>query len=84
MLRDAYTLREIKAPDGYQLSNEEIKIQGGKFDADKSVLKQVVNVPAVTTVDVRGIKSWSDAENQDGLRLEQVTIKLLANGTETG
>ena len=84
LLRDAYTLREIKAPDGYQLSNEEIKIQGGDFGADKSVLKQVVNVPAVTTVDVRGTKSWSDAENQDGLRPEQVTIKLLANGTETG
>ena len=84
LLRDAYTLREIKAPDGYQLSNEEIKIQGGDFGADKSVLKQVVNVPAVTTVDVRGTKTWSDAENQDGLRQEQVTIKLLANGTETG
>lgn len=84
LLRDAYTLREIKAPDGYQLSNEEIKIQGGDFGADKSVLKQVVNVPAVTTVDVRGTKTWSDAENQDGLRPEQVTIKLLANGTETG
>ena len=84
LLRDAYTLREIKAPDGYQLSNEEIKIQGGDFGADKSVLKQVVNVPAVTTVDVRGTKTWSDAENQDGLRPEQITVKLLADGVETG
>ncbi len=33
---------------------------------------------------MRGTKTWSDAENQDGLRPEQVTIKLLANGTETG
>ena len=33
---------------------------------------------------MRGTKTWFDAENQDGLRPEQVTIKLLANGTETG
>ena len=33
-------------------------------------------------VDVAGVKTWDDADNQDGLRPESVTIKLLADGEE--
>ena len=43
LLRDNYTLREVKAPDGYDLSTEEIKINPQDFDADRAVTREVVN-----------------------------------------
>ena len=36
------------------------------------------------TVSVQGTKTWEDGDNQDGLRPEQITVKLLADGVETG
>ena len=38
------------------------------------------HVPA--TVDVEGKKTWDDANNQDGVRPESITVKLFANGIE--
>lgn len=38
--------------------------------------------PGKTSVQV--IKSWDDANNQDGVRPESVTVKLLADGADTG
>ena len=40
------------------------------------------HTPAKTSVDVS--KVWKDAQNQDNLRPTSITVKLLANGTETG
>src|SRR5699024_4539743 len=37
--------------------------------------------PEQTSINV--VKAWDDAENQDGIRPESVTVKLLANGEET-
>ncbi len=37
--------------------------------------------PAVRKLEV--MKIWDDAENQDGIRPEQISVKLLANGEET-
>ena len=36
------------------------------------------------TVNVTGVKAWDDGDDQDGKRPESVTVKLLANGEETG
>ena len=41
-----------------------------------------VYTPAKTQVPVK--KVWNDAENQDGKRPESITVKLLADGVETG
>ena len=38
--------------------------------------------PEQTSVNV--VKAWDDANNQDGIRPESITVKLLANGEETG
>src|SRR5699024_10227545 len=38
--------------------------------------------PEQTSINV--VKAWDDAGNQDGLRPESVTVKLLANGEDTG
>ena len=35
-------------------------------------------------VSVTVTKAWADGNNQDGLRPDKVTVKLLANGKETG
>ncbi|BAM22743.1 Spy0128 family protein [Streptococcus intermedius] len=43
LLKDNYTLKEVKAPDGYKLSNEEIKIKPSDFGADKVYKKEVIN-----------------------------------------
>ena len=33
---------------------------------------------------VQVVKKWNDADNQDGIRPDSATVKLLADGTETG
>lgn len=43
LLRDNYTIKETKAPDGYELSNEEIKISPKDFDSNKEVFKEIIN-----------------------------------------
>lgn len=39
-------------------------------------------VPEKTSIGV--VKVWQDADNKDGVRPDQVTVKLLANGVDTG
>lgn len=43
LLKDTYTIKEIKAPEGYQLSTEEIKVNPQDFGATKSVTKDIIN-----------------------------------------
>src|SRR5699024_5287144 len=38
--------------------------------------------PEQTSINV--VKAWEDANNQDGIRPDSVTVKLLADGEETG
>src|SRR5699024_9866041 len=38
--------------------------------------------PEQTSINV--VKAWDDANNQDGKRPNKITVKLLANGEETG
>ncbi len=41
----------------------------------------VINSRTVETVSVSGVKTWNDANNQDGKRPTSITINLLKNGT---
>ncbi|EFW06811.1 hypothetical protein HMPREF9459_01753 [Streptococcus anginosus 1_2_62CV] len=43
LLKDTYTIKETKAPEGYQLSTEEIKVKPEDFGATKSVTKDIIN-----------------------------------------
>ena len=43
LLKDTYTIKEIKAPNGYQLSTEDIKVKPEDFGATKSVTKDIIN-----------------------------------------
>lgn len=82
LLKDNYTLKETKAPDGYILSNEEIKISPDDFGSDRSVLKTVINKKDEPTLEVSGTKKWEDNDNQAGKRPEKITVNLLADGQQ--
>ena len=43
LVKDEYTLKESKAPDGYEKTDEEFKISSSDFGTEQSVLKTVVN-----------------------------------------
>ncbi len=40
----------------------------------------VVNTHIPETIDIEGTKKWDDADNQDGIRPESITVNLMANG----
>ncbi|MDT2814969.1 Ig-like domain-containing protein, partial [Vagococcus carniphilus] len=43
LLRDNYTIRETKAPEGYELSKEDIKVSPADFNNNKEVFKEIIN-----------------------------------------
>ncbi len=59
-----YTVEEVPV-DGYTAT-----VNG--FD--------ITNTHTPATTEVSGSKTWNDADNQDGIRPESITINLLANG----
>ncbi|MHB9652727.1 Cna B-type domain-containing protein (plasmid) [Enterococcus faecalis] len=79
LLKDNYTIKEVKAPEGYQLSTEVIKISPNEFDSNKEVFKEFIN-KKIELVNLHGQKTWNDKENQDGKRPEKINVNLLANG----
>ena len=42
----------------------------------------ITNAYTTETTEVKGSKTWNDADNQDGKRPESITVRLLANGEE--
>ena len=61
-----YTIEE-EAVEGYEVS-----IDG--YDITNSYTPEVI--------DITGSKTWDDADNQDGVRPQAITVRLLANGEE--
>ncbi|MGT2712798.1 Cna B-type domain-containing protein, partial [Streptococcus oriscaviae] len=80
LLRSNYTIKEVEAPTGYQLSSEEIKVTGGEFDSVTKTFTKTVTNKKLISIPVK--KVWQDGNNQDGKRPTSVTMKLLANGQE--
>ena len=42
----------------------------------------ITNAYTTETTEVKGTKTWNDADDQDGKRPESITVRLLANGEE--
>lgn len=82
LLKDAYQLVEVTAPSGYLLMEDPVDVSPEDFGSDKTVLKTITNHPEKTSIDVS--KVWDDADDQDGIRPASVTVKLFANGVDTG
>jgi hypothetical protein len=67
-----YTVEEAEPITGY------ISISSG--DAETGYTITNIHEPEMT--EITGSKTWDDADDQDGVRPENITIRLLKNGTE--
>ena len=89
------TSKEVSAADKWAWSFDNLpKYESGKeirysvaedeVDGYKSEVSgfDITNTHTPETVSVSGNKVWIDNDNQDGVRPESVTIRLLANGEE--
>ena len=70
-----YTIKEIEVA-GYEVTISEPVVEG------KVTTYTITNTHTPETIRIEGLKKWEDANNQDGIRPERVTINLLADGTE--
>ena len=62
----SYTVKETNVPENYESS------QDGNIITNTLVGKGNITIPVA--------KKWADADNQDGIRPESVTVELLKNG----
>ena len=81
-----YTVKEI-GPDGAVLDdNAKFTVNDTNYtvtyssDGDTRTVTNTMDNPKIS---VSGVKTWNDANNQDGKRPTSITIKLLADGAET-
>lgn len=82
LLKDSYTIKETKAPNGYEQNQNDIKISPSDFNSSKEVLREVVNKKQeAAKITIGGQKEWNDSNNQDGKRPSSIKVNLLANGT---
>ena len=70
-----YTWEEFEVPVGYETTVGE---------ADEDGVTVITNTHEPETTQARVTKVWDDADDQDGLRPDSVTMKLLADNAETG
>ena len=69
-----YTIEELPVPEGYNVTISGDKTSG--FTITNSYTPEKINIPVE--------KLWDDFDNRDGIRPDKVTIKLLADGEDTG
>ena len=84
MLSDDYTIKETKAPNGYDTADNQGIASTNFSPANQTVTKTFVDKKTPTTIDVTVKKVWDDVDNQDGLRPTSITVRLLADGVDTG
>ena len=90
-----YTVSEVSGNEAgvtYDSTVYEVEVRVEKVSATElkaTVSKQASDLvftnkytPAKTQIPVK--KVWNDADNQDGKRPASITVKLLADGTDTG
>jgi len=65
-----YSVVELNTPEEYEVN----------INAEDHGNIIISNSYTPETINVDGVKTWDDAENQDGIRPETVTINLLADG----
>lgn len=65
---------------------EEVTVNGYDtvITGDASTGFVITNSHTPATTEVSGSKTWDDADNQDGKRPDSITVKLYADGKDTG
>ena len=66
----AYTVEETDVPAGYTSATA----------GDATNGFTITNTHVPETMDISGTKTWDDADNQDGMRPQSITVNLLADG----
>ncbi|MCF0143540.1 MAG: Cna B-type domain-containing protein, partial [Firmicutes bacterium] len=82
-----YTLRETVAPDGYAITTDTtftIASDGTVTYSGTTTQDGVLLVEDMPIVDVAVNKVWDDEDDKFGIRPQSVTVKLLADGGDTG
>ncbi len=77
-----YTFKELpKYANGKEITYTvtEEAVEGYETSVDGF---NITNTYTTETTEVKGSKTWNDADNQDGKRPERITVRLLANGEE--
>lgn len=73
-----YTIDEVDVPEGYESETE------GSATVDEKTGEvegfTITNTHEPELIDIIVTKEWDDADDQDGIRPESVTVRLLANG----
>ena len=90
-----YTISEVEGDETgitYDKTVQEVEVKVEKVSATelkataskeaKDLVFKNIYTPAKTSVSVK--KAWDDKDNQDGKRPSSVTVKLLADGQDTG
>ncbi|QQC35383.1 Cna B-type domain-containing protein [Streptococcus oralis] len=72
--------QEIK----YTVKEVAVKEYTSTVTTDKDGKYTVTNTHAPEKTSVKGHKIWKDEENKDGIRPASITVKLLADGQDTG
>ncbi|MDD7282068.1 MAG: Cna B-type domain-containing protein [Erysipelotrichaceae bacterium] len=64
----------------YTVSEDEVKGYTSEITVDVYTGYVITNTHKPETTSVSGTKTWSDNDNQDGMRPESITVNLLKNG----
>ena len=66
----------------YTVTEEAIEGYETAIEANEAGGFTVTNSHTPETIAVTGTKTWDDADDQDGMRPDEITVRLLANGQE--
>ena len=68
----------------YTIQEAEVSGYVSQISGDAVAGYEVRNAHTPSKTSVRVSKAWDDADDQDGIRPQSVTVKLLADGVDTG
>ncbi|MCC8046346.1 MAG: Cna B-type domain-containing protein, partial [Clostridiales bacterium] len=68
----------------YTVQEESVTGYTSTITGDATTGYVITNTRTPEETSVQVTKVWSDADNQDGIRADSVTVKLLADGADTG
>ena len=81
--KNVYTVKEVDTDGNALNAGDKIKLGDKEFVVSYDGAK-VKNTLVNPEIKLEGKKIWNDANDQDGIRPDEVTVRLIANGIDTG
>ncbi|MBP3852195.1 MAG: Cna B-type domain-containing protein [Erysipelotrichaceae bacterium] len=66
----------------YRVVEQDVEGYVSSVSGDAQTGYTIINTHEPELIDINGAKTWEDNNDQDGVRPDQITIRLLANGEE--